>query len=114
KEILKMSIPALITSMAINLAYLFDTTFFYRITEQFYEMEQATLAASILGMKALPLAGIPPILAIALGSTIIPIVAAAFARKDQAEADRQSSMVLKIVCVTGVPIAMFLTAAAFS
>lgn len=114
KEILKMSIPALITSMAINLAYVFDTTFFYRITEKFYAMDEATFAASILGMKAQPLAGIPPILAIALGSTIIPIVAAAFARKDQAEADRQSSMVLKIVCVTGVPVALFLTAAAFS
>lgn len=114
KEILMMSMPALITSMAINLVYTFDTTFFIRITEAVYTELQAKAAGAILGFKAQSLAGIPPILAIALGSSIVPIIAAAFARKDQAEADRQSSMVMKIVCVTGVPIAMFFTASAFS
>ncbi|GIP15709.1 stage V sporulation protein B [Paenibacillus montaniterrae] len=114
KEILSMSIPALITSMTINLVYTFDSSFFVRITERIYTELQATEAAAVLGIKAQSLAGIPPILAIALGSSIIPIVAAAFARKDQAEVNRQSSMVMKIVCVSGVPVAMFFTASAFS
>lgn len=113
-EILKMSIPALITSMTINLVYMFDTSFFISITEQVYTDERATEAFAALGTKAQSLAGIPPILAIALGSSIIPIVAAAFARKDQAEVNKQTSMVLKIVCLTGVPVALFLTASAYS
>lgn len=113
-EILKMSLPALVTSMTINLVYFFDTTFFARITEQIYTFTQSEEVYAILGNKAIPLAGIPPILAIALGSSIIPIISAAFARKDQREVNRQTSAVLKIVCLTGVPIALFLTLAAYS
>lgn len=113
-EILKMSLPALVTSMTINLTYLFDSTFFMRITEKVYSEVDATFHASVLNMKAQSLAGIPPILAIALGSAIIPVIAAAFARKDQAEADRQSSLVMKIVSLTGVPVALFFTASAYS
>lgn len=113
-EILKMSLPALVTSMTINLVYFFDTTFFARITEQVYTLTQSEEVYAILGNKAIPLAGIPPILAIALGSSIIPIISAAFARADQQEVNRQTSSVLKIVCITGVPIALFLTLAAYS
>jgi len=113
-EILKMSVPALVTSMTINLVYVFDTTFFVRITEKVYTIVQATEVYADLGTKAQSLAGIPPILAIALGSSIIPIISAAFARKDQQEVNKQTSAVLRIVCITGVPIALFLTVAAYS
>jgi len=113
-EILRMSLPALVTSMAINLAYLFDSTFFFRITAKVYSEAEAVAQGAILTVRAITLAGIPPILAIALGSAIIPIISAAFARKDQAEADRQSSMVMKIVCLTGVPVALFFSASAYS
>lgn len=113
-EILKMSLPALITSMTINLVYFFDTTFFARITEQVYTIAQSQEVYADLGNKATPLAGIPPILAIALGSSIIPIISAAFARKDQQEVNKQTSAVMKIVCITGVPIALFLTIAAYA
>lgn len=113
-EILRMSIPALITSMTINLVYFFDTTFFARITEQIYSLAQATEVYADLGNKAIPLAGIPPILAIALGSSIIPIISGAFARKDNKEVNKQTSAVLKIVCFSGVPIALFLSIAAYS
>ncbi|MEK4252294.1 putative polysaccharide biosynthesis protein [Paenibacillus sp. FSL W7-1287] len=113
-EILRMSIPALLTAMTINLVYTFDSSFFKRITEKVYTSVQATDVAAILGIKAQSLAGIPPILAIALGSSIVPIIAAAFARKDQSEVNKQTSMVMKIVCISGVPIAMYLTVAAYS
>src|SRR5690606_20872579 len=82
--------------------------------EKVYTSVQATDVAAILGIKAQSLAGIPPILAIAVGSSIVPIIAAAFARKDQSEVNKQTSMVMKIVCISGVPIAMYLTVAAYS
>jgi len=113
-EILRMSIPALITSMTINLVYAFDTTFFFRLTEHIYVLDRADEVFAALGTKAQSLAGIPPILAIALGSSIIPIVSAAFARKDHKEVNRQTSMVMKIVCISGIPVALYFTAAAFS
>lgn len=113
-EILKMSIPALVTSMTINLVYTFDTTFFMRITENIYSYTRANEVYADLGNKAIPLAGIPPILAIALGSSIIPIISSAFARRDQKEVNKQTSAVMKIVCISGVPVALFLTIAAYS
>jgi len=114
REILTMSLPALVTSMTINLLYTFDSTFLIRITESFYSLEVATEVLSDLGTKAQSLAGIPPILAIALGSSIIPIISAAFAKNNLAEVNKQTSTVLRIVCITGVPIALLLTVASTS
>lgn len=113
-EVFKMSLPALVTSMTINLLYLFDTTFFIKITKLVYDFDTATNALADFGTKAQSLAGIPPILAIALGTSIIPIISSAYARKDQAEVNKQASAVLRIVCLTGVPIALYLTVSSLS
>lgn len=113
-EIFKMSLPAMVTSTAINLIYAFDTTLFLRLTERFYTAEGAIAASADYGTKALALAGIPPILAIALGSSIIPIIASAYKLKNMGEVQKQASVVLRVVCLTGVPIAMMFTVAAYS
>ena len=75
-------------------------------------MSDAVLAD--YGIKAISLAGIPPILAIALGSTIIPVISSAYSVKNMKEVQRQASLVMRIVCFTGVPIALLLTVASFS
>lgn len=113
-EIFKMSLPAMVTSTAVNLIYAFDTTFFIRLTEGFYSTAAATAAGADYGAKAMSLAGIPPILAIALGSSLIPIIASAYKLKNLKEVQRQASIVLRVVCFTGVPIALLLTVAAYS
>ncbi|MCR2806191.1 putative polysaccharide biosynthesis protein [Paenibacillus soyae] len=114
KEILSMSIPALITSVAINFINLFDVTFFMRLTERFYTEAEATLELADYGIKAVSLAGIPPILAIALSSSIIPVISSAYSLKRMNEVQRQSSTVMRIVCFTGVPFALLLTVASYS
>lgn len=114
KEIMSMSIPALITSVAINFINLFDVTFFMRLTERFYTEAEATLELADYGIKAVSLAGIPPILAIALSSSIIPVISSAYSLKRMNEVQRQSSTVMRIVCFTGVPFALLLTVASYS
>ncbi|MDF2834422.1 MAG: rane protein [Paenibacillus sp.] len=113
-EIFKMSIPAMVTSTVINLIYAFDTTLFLRLTERFYSSEGAIQAGADYANKATALAGIPPILAIALGSSLIPIIASAYKLKNMGEVQKQASVVLRVVCLTGVPIALLLTVAAYS
>ncbi|RJX39385.1 polysaccharide biosynthesis protein [Paenibacillus pinisoli] len=114
KEILSMSIPSLVTSMSINLVLLFDVMLFNRLTENYYTLAEASAVAADYGIKAISLAGIPPILAIALGSSIIPIISSAFSLKNMDEVRRQASMVMRIVCFTGVPVALLLTVASTS
>ncbi|MFD0590723.1 oligosaccharide flippase family protein [Paenibacillus sp. GCM10027627] len=114
KEIFKMSLPAVVTSMAINVIYFFDVTFFKRLTVPFYTYAEATSAAADYGIKAISLAGIPPILAIALGSSIVPIISSAYSLKKMNEVQKQASMVMRIVCFTGVPFALLLSVAAYS
>lgn len=113
-EVFKMSIPAMVTSTVINLIYAFDTTLFIRLTERFYSSEGAIVAGADYSNKAMALAGIPPILAIALGSSLIPIIASAYKLKKMGEVQKQASVVLRVVCLTGVPLALLLTVAAFS
>lgn len=114
KEILSMSIPSLVTSMSINLVLLFDVMLFNRLTENYYTLAESSAVAADYGIKAISLAGIPPILAIALGSSIIPIISSAFSLKNMDEVRRQASMVMRIVCFTGVPVALLLTVASTS
>ncbi len=114
KEILAMSLPALLTSMTVTLIYFFDTSFFKRLTGGFYTEEMSNLVLADYGIKAISLAGIPPILAIALGSTIIPVISSAYSVKNMKEVQKQASLVMRIVCFTGVPVAIMLTVASFS
>ena len=113
REIFRLSVPIVLTSMTVQFFYYFDTQFFYRLTESFYGSRELTdTALDILGMKAQTIAGIPPILAVALSQSIIPVISSAYATGSMREVSRQASLVLRIVIFTGVPIALALTAAA--
>ncbi|OUM95274.1 MAG: hypothetical protein A9Z00_07820 [Thermobacillus sp. ZCTH02-B1] len=114
-EIFRLSVPIVLTSMTVQFFYYFDTQFFYRLTEGYYGSRELTNAAlDALGMKAQTIAGIPPILAVALSQSIIPVISSAYATGDMREVSRQASLVLRIVIFTGVPLALALTAAAES
>jgi len=115
REIFRMSVPIVLTSMTVQFFYYFDTQFFYRLTEVYYGSRDLTNAAlDALGMKAQTIAGIPPILAVALSQSIIPVISSAYATGNMREVSRQASLVLRIVIFTGVPLALALTAAAES
>ena len=66
----------------------------------------------ILNGSAQSLAGLPIILAVALSSSILPIVSSAFSRRDKKEVERMSSLALRLALITGLPAALFLTVGA--
>ncbi|MFF2480779.1 oligosaccharide flippase family protein [Paenibacillus sp. NPDC058071] len=115
KEIFTMSIPVVITAMTVQLIYLFDTSLMIRLTEIYYGGYRNAL--TVLGdfsFKAQSIAGIPPILAIALSTSIIPVISSAYSLRNMGEVQRQTSLVMRIVLFTGVPAALTLTAASYS
>lgn len=115
KEIFAMSLPVVVTAMTVQFLYLFDSSFFIRLTESFYATyEAANEAMGYLTFNAQSIAGIPPILAIALSQSIIPVLSAANSVRNMNEVQRQASLVMRIVVFTGVPAALLLTVAAYS
>ncbi len=100
--------------MTVQFVYFFDQTLFMRLTAAFYNHETAIKVLAEYQNKAMGIAGIPPILAIALGASIIPVISSAYALKNMQEVQRQSSLVMRIVCFTGVPVALLLTVASYS
>jgi stage V sporulation protein B len=114
-EIFRMSLPIVLTAMTIQFLYMVDTLFFNRLTGSFYHSAvEAKSVLGALGMKAQAIAGIPPILAIALSTSIIPVISSAYAVRNLDEVRRQSSLVMRIVVFTGVPAALALTVASVS
>jgi len=114
KEIFSISLPVVITSITVQFVYTFHTSLFFRLTNSFYDLADASQALSFYNIKAMSLAGIPPILAIALSASIIPVISSAYAKRNLAEVRRQTTVVMQIVCFTGVPVALAMTVAAHS
>ncbi|MBJ6362294.1 oligosaccharide flippase family protein [Paenibacillus sp. GCM10012307] len=113
-ELFRLSVPIVITAMTVQLLYMFDTMLFNRVTGAFYSPEDALAALNWLGMRAQGIAGIPPILAIALSTSIIPVISSAYSVGNMTEVQRQSSLVMRMVLFTGIPAALSLTVAAVS
>lgn len=114
REIFRMSIPVVVTAMTVQLIYTFDTSLLVRLTEGHYSYNTAVEVLGQFSFKAQSIAGIPPILAIALSTSIIPVISAAYSLRRMGEVQRQTSLVMRIVLFTGVPAALTLTAAAYS
>ncbi|WP_308638539.1 putative polysaccharide biosynthesis protein [Paenibacillus silvisoli] len=114
KEMFKISLPIVITSMTVQFIYFFDTSLFMKLTHGFYSAAEASQTLDWLGLKAQALAGIPPILAIALSQSMIPVISAAYSVRNMSEVERQASLVMRIVVFTGVPAALIMTVAATS
>ncbi|RAP75374.1 putative polysaccharide biosynthesis protein [Paenibacillus montanisoli] len=114
KEMFKISVPIVITSMTVQFIYFFDTSLFMKLTQGYYSVADARQTLDWLGLKAQALAGIPPILAIALSQSMIPVISAAYSVRNMTEVERQASLVMRIVVFTGVPAALIMTVAATS
>lgn len=114
RELFKISVPIVITSMTVQFIYFFDTSFFMKLTHGYYATADADQMLDWLGVKAQALAGIPPILAIALSQSMIPVISAAYKVKNMKEVERQASLVMRIVVFTGVPASLIMTVAAVS
>ena len=66
----------------------------------------------IIGGRAQSLAGIPIILAIALSQSVVPIISAAYSRKDMKQVGHQTTRVLQLSILSGLPAVLVIAIAA--
>ncbi|ETT32611.1 polysaccharide biosynthesis protein [Paenibacillus sp. FSL R7-269] len=114
KDIFKLSIPIVLSSVTVPVVNFIDTSFIVPLLSGKIGMEQATWALSIFGSRAQSVAGIPPVLSIALSASLIPIISAAFARKDEQHLQRQVTLAMRVSILTGTPVVLSLVVAAYS
>lgn len=114
KDIFTLSIPIVLSSLTIPVVNVIDTSLTVRLLIDQIGRESATSALGILSNRAQSVAGIPPVLAIALGTSLIPIISAAYARRDEGHLKKQITLALRISILTGMPIVLALVATAYS
>ncbi|MEK4196776.1 MULTISPECIES: putative polysaccharide biosynthesis protein [Paenibacillus] len=114
KDIFTLSIPIVLSSLTIPVVNVIDTSLTVRLLIDQIGRDSATSALGILSNRAQSVAGIPPVLAIALGTSLIPIISAAYARRDEGHLKKQITLALRISILTGMPIVLALVAAAYS
>ncbi|RRJ61793.1 polysaccharide biosynthesis protein [Paenibacillus oralis] len=113
-EIFKLSIPIVLTALAVPAVNFIDNSILKPLLSGQIGSGQATYILGILGNRAQMIAGIPPILAIALSQSLVPIISAAYARKDQEHLQRQVTLAMRVSVLTGMPIIVALGSAAYS
>lgn len=106
--IFKLSIPIVFISMAVPALNVIDSTITVPLLQSQIGQTAAKETVGLLGAKAQSLAGIPPILAIALSTSILPIVSSAYARKDIAEVSSKASQALRLSMIAGLPLVLML------
>ncbi|MNC16424.1 putative cell division protein YtgP [compost metagenome] len=114
KDIFKLSIPIVLSSVTVPVVNFIDTSFIVPLLSGQIGREAATQALGIFGSRAQSVAGIPPVLSIALSTSLIPVISAAYARREEAHLKRQITLALRISILTGTPIVLSLVVAAYS
>jgi len=112
--IFRTSIPILLTAMTIQLIYLIDQTLLIPLSKAQFGKETAMQWLDILQMRAQSIAGIPPVLAIALSTSLLPVVAAAYAAGDADRVRRQIALAMRIAVFTGLPVVAALSTGAYA
>ena len=103
-----------LTALAVPAVNFIDNSILKPLLSGQLGSDQATYILGILGNRAQMIAGIPPILAIALSQSLVPIISAAFARKDEEHLKRQVTLAMRVSVLTGMPIILALCTAAYS
>lgn len=114
KDIFKLSIPIVLSSVTVPVVNFIDTSFIVPLLSGQIGLKEATWALSIYGSRAQSVAGIPPVLSIALSASLIPVISAAYARKDEQHLQRQVTLAMRISILTGTPVVLSLVVAAYS
>lgn len=113
-EIFKLSIPIVLTALAIPAVNFIDSSMLKPLLSGQLGSDQATYVLGILGNRAQMIAGIPPILAIALSQSLVPIISAAFAKKDTDHLKNQVTLAMRVSVLSGMPIILALGTAAYA
>ena len=113
-SIFTLSIPLVLSALVVPAVNFIDCSIVGPLLGQHIGSEQATHQLSILGLRAQSIAGIPPIIAIALSQSLLPVISAAFARRDCVHLQTQITLSLQTAIFTGTPIILFLCTAVSS
>lgn len=112
RAIFRISIPILVTAMTVQAIYIIDQSLLTRLSEwRFGEAKTLNWLADLTN-NAQAIAGIPPVLAIALSQSILPVLSAAFASGDKARVTGQATLALRIGIFSGMPIVLLMTVGA--
>ncbi|MNN92481.1 hypothetical protein D3C81_2107710 [compost metagenome] len=90
----------MLSSVTVPVVNFIDTSFIVPLLSGQIGREAATQALGIFGSRAQSVAGIPPVLSIALSTSLIPIISAAYARREEAHLKRQITLALRISILT--------------
>ncbi|MNI27997.1 putative cell division protein YtgP [compost metagenome] len=111
-SLLKVAFPIVVFSVTVTLIYNIDSSMIIPLLKDQFDREQALELIGILGGRAQSLAGIPIILAIALSQSVVPIISAAFSRKEMKQVGHQTSRVLQLAILSGLPMVLMISIAA--
>lgn len=114
RSIFVMSVPIVLSALAVPAVNFIDTSITIPLLSPGVGIGEAKHLYGILGQRAQSIAGIPPILAIALSTSLMPVISAAFAKHDIIHLTRQTSLAMRISVLSGMPIALVLSVAAYS
>ena len=112
KRLFKIAIPISLVSLNAPMIYLIDSSITITLLEGQIGYEAAKESLGILTGRAQAFAGIAPVLAIAIGQTILPVVSSAYAQRDMDRVKSQSALALKITLLASLPIVLVLCVAA--
>jgi stage V sporulation protein B len=110
--IFRLSIPISLISLAVPLIYFIDSSTVIALLEGSIGHGKAKETLGILAGRAQSIAGIPPILAIALSMSVVPVISSAFARNDFKEVSVKASQALRLSVLSGLPLVLVLGLAA--
>ncbi|MEF2968502.1 polysaccharide biosynthesis protein [Paenibacillus sp. M1] len=113
-DIFKLSIPIVLTSLTVSAVNFIDGSIVKTLLIGHIGEDAAEQALAFLTSRAQMVAGIPPILAIALSTSLIPVISAAFVKKDEAHLRSQVTLAMRISILSGLPVVIVLGTAAYS
>ncbi len=113
-QIFRLALPISVISIIVPAFYFIDSSIVVPLIKGQLAggLREAQEVLGILVGRAQSFAGIPPILAIALSTSIIPVISAAYAKGDGAEVSKQASLALRLALLAGLPVVIMLIVSA--
>lgn len=112
KMIFRLSIPISLIAITVPVIYLIDSSTVIALLDGRIGYDRAKETLGILTGRAQSLAGIPPILAIAISQSIVPIISSAYAQFNMERVNEQASQAFRISVIVCLPIVILLCVAA--
>ncbi len=112
RNLIQASIPIVIFSVTVTFIYNLDSSTIIPLLKDQYGKALSLELIGILGGRAQSLAGIPLILAIAISQSIVPIISAAYSKKDVLQVSHHTTRALQLCILSGLPVVLMISLAA--